>query len=223
MPIPVLPWAIAAGSALLGFLLGRSSKADRSSKTDSVNEESAESGKDRNDEAAKVVKLAILGAPRVGKSVLHAEIKRHPMVTGFHVLKDVDGSSEFYRDWRAVVGDADAVLYLLKASDMAAGQEDNSETIKRDVEIIVHWLSEGEKQHLFFVVTHCDVGFPDFSDDSKREDFRKEIARSDLMSWMRRACKGMAHDLVIGSLSTPDEAKRLVDHLHDAIVDQEWA
>lgn len=219
MPIPLWGWGIAgAASSLLSYLLRRSSKIE------SASEDNEKAGSDNEDEATEVVKLAILGANRVGKSGLHKAVKEDHQITGFRVLQDVDGGTHSYDEWKAVVDDADAVLYLLRSRDTAGGREPSSERIKRDVELIVSWLSDGEKRKsrypLFFVATHCDEEFPDLSEISRRETFKKEIRGRKLMSWIKRRCKGVGYDLVIGSLSAPDDVRELVSDLFDATTEK---
>ena len=211
MPVPLVPLIAAAAGALASFFAGRASKRRP------ANEERAD------DEALKAVQLAILGAERVGKSVLHKAIMKQTMTKRLSVSRDVGGSPSSYDEWETVVRDADAVLYLLKATDLVSEGTPSSDRIKRDVRLIVGWLigrgSEESRYPVFVIVTHCDSAFPDFSNTTAREHCRKGIDRHDLVTWIRMSCKGkgIGMRMVIGGLGTADLAGQVVGDLYGAI------
>lgn len=211
MPVPLLAWIVPAATALAGFLAGRALKRGP------ANEEKA-------DDALESVQLAILGAERVGKTLLHKAIKKQAMTKRLLVSRDLSGSPSSYDEWHTVVGDADAVLYLLKATDLIASTQSSDrieDRIKRDVRLIVSWLvergGEDSRYPVLVIVTHCDSAFPDFSNATARDHCRKGVDGHDLITWIRMSCKGVGMRVVIGGLGTPDLTGQLVGDLYGAI------
>ena len=185
----------------------------------------------------KGYKLAVLGARRVGKTVLikflttgtlskeYVKTAR-PKKTDSRRFKlkkldlkieesiDSPGSEYYYSQWENITKDADIVLYLLRVDLLMKGDRETEERVKRDISHVSDWLQESEKKYpLFIIGTYCDQTVPDFTKLSKNEkvDYVDERCRMPIFRDIELRGGGAQHvRFVFGSLKSKDTTEKLV-------------
>ncbi|GEM_PF-1967817 len=103
-------------------------------------------------------------------------------------ILDTPGSTNFYPTWEHNCSEADIILYLVRANEVFAGNQDTMNRIRQDVKRIQSWLERRNPKPLFFVVgTFCDLdhrfkgltkeNFGNYHDEFAQQDIIKEISQ----------------------------------------------
>ena len=195
----------------------------------------------------KGYKLAVLGARRVGKTVLIEFLTKgtlskeyvktgRPQKTDSRRFKlknlalkikesiDTPGHENFYFQWKNIAEDADIVMYLLRVDLLMKGDRDNEERVRRDISHIAEWLRENKKKYpLFIIGTYCDQTVPDFTKLSKNKqvDYVDERRRMHIFRDVELLSGGAQQvRFVFGSLKSEDATENLVYEVFDQVVNQ---
>ena len=193
----------------------------------------------------KGYKLAVLGARRVGKTVLiefltKGTLSKEYAKTGrpqktdsrrFKLKKldlkieesiDTPGDENFYFQWKNITKDADIVMYLLRVDLLIKGDRDTEERVRREISHIADWLRESAKKYPLFVIgTHCDQTVPDFTKltKNKQVDYVDERRRMPIFREVELLSGGARQvRFVFGSLKSEDATEDLVYEVFDQVV-----
>ena len=190
-------------------------------------------------------KLAVLGADRVGKTVLinfltkgilsekyvrtvypketeASDFKLNDLKLSLEESIDVPGLEDFYLTWKKLSQDADIILYLLRTDKLQAGDKHTEERVKQDIRQIEKWLNEYPKKFpLFIIGTYCDLTTPDLTKlpENKIESCEDKLRRMPIFQEiLLRGGGGSKVRFIFGSLKFKDATERLVSKLIDQVV-----
>ena len=191
--------------------------------------------------ALKGKKLAVLGARKVGKTVLIKYLTtgtvtedyrqtRRPEKTPARrfsledldlVIKksyDVPGRDHF-KQWKDITKEADIVLYLLRIDKLMEGDESTEEGIRRDMELISSWLEENPKKFpLFIIGTYFDR-----LSGSKIEDYENTVRQMPILETITLLATKSGSDvrIILGSLRLKRDTEELVHNIFSQVIDNE--
>ncbi|WP_166867141.1 hypothetical protein [Salinibacterium sp. ZJ70] len=210
MPFPLIPLAVGAVALVSGAVVA--------------------GAKTRDALVAKklaATRVAILGRQHVGKTALLTTLQK-PSVTNalpasasplggqfelevdghlvpFTVPRDLPGGAGLgYGHWKTAFDGSGSVWYLFRADRVAAGDHDELAAIKSDVDVLASWLTGGHHPSVMLIGTWADAD-PDWMRHPRA--FARRVASVDAIKVALVKLRGAK--LVIGSLSTIDDAERL--------------
>jgi hypothetical protein len=135
-------------------------------------------------------------------------------------MYDLSGDESAYGQWKIEVGKADALLYLLRADKIHAGNRSYETRVKNDLRHLADWLEEQDKRpHLLLVATHCDK-VSELSNISSGkyagcvDKFRKLPVVSELVE--RGGGNGQVR-IVLGSLKNTPRTQNLVYSIFESL------
>ena len=128
-------------------------------------------------------------------------------------MLDISGDVAAYAEWRAEVGRADIVFYLLRADRLLERDAVVESRVRNDLRHVGGWLEKRpSRPDVFIVGTHCDRD-PEFRRLSPKTegDYMDKFRRLPLVSELvARAGGAQQAKLVLGSLETVSDTEALV-------------
>ena len=134
---------------------------------------------------------------------------------------DLSGDPAAYAGWRALIGQADVVFYLLRADHLLDRDAVVEGRVRNDLRHIGGWLEQRSPRPFFFIIgTHCDLD-PEFCSLSPKTEgnyvdkFRRLPLVSELVA---RAGGAQQVKLVLGSMRTIKDTEALVFKVFTQVV-----
>ncbi|WP_300268956.1 GTPase domain-containing protein [Microbacterium sp.] len=214
MPLPLIPLAVAGVVALAagGVAVVQTQKAKKKLEGKKV----AVIGGEQTGKTALLHYLeqgtwldSSTPSPNVDKSGRTFELDIDGATVAFSVTRDVSGTQgPSYLEWRKAVEDAHYIWYLFRADRVDIPDSEDAQLVAKHLRRLTHWLKEsGSKATVILVGTHADLHprFPgDFSQIFKEMNEIEAIKVASLKIGAR---------VVVGSLHTPEDAKKLRDQI----------
>ncbi len=188
--------------------------------------------------ALKGKKLAVLGARKVGKTVLIKYLTtgtvtedykqtRRPEKTPARRfrLEDLDlaikksydvPGKDHYKQWKDITKESDIVLYLLRIDKLMEGDEITEERIRGDMELISSWLEENPKKFpLFIIGTYFDR-----LSESKIEDYQDSVRQMPIFETIELLATKSGSDVrvILGSLRSKRDTEELVHNIFSQVI-----
>ena len=188
--------------------------------------------------ALKGKKLAVLGARKVGKTVLIKYLTtgtvtedykqtRRPEKTPARRfrLEDLDlaikksydvPGKDHHKQWKDITKESDIVLYLLRIDKLMEGDEITEERIRGDMELISSWLEENPKKFpLFIIGTYFDR-----LSESKIEDYQDSVRQMPIFETIELLATKSGSDIrvILGSLRSKRDTEELVHNIFSQVI-----
>ena len=178
--------------------------------------------------------VAILGTPQVGKTALLERLQTSDAVNTlaataeprggsfelelagkkitFTVPRDVSGEPGLgFHEWKDAFTTSGVVWYLFRADRIANGDPDETALVKSHLNMLADWMPSTNRPLVTLIGTWADA-HPDWCTHPKRVE--RAVANSDTI---KAGCVKLHHaSLVVGSLSTVEDVKKLKKDLQSA-------
>jgi len=135
-------------------------------------------------------------------------------------MYDLSGDESAYGEWKIEVGKADALLYLLRADKIYAGNRSYETRVKNDIRHLVDWLDEQKQRPYFLLIaTHCDK-VPELSNipSEKYAGYVDKFRRLPVISELVELGGGDGQvRVVLGSLKSVPRTRNLVYSIFESL------